>query len=121
MLQAVGNLVAKATGEFRRTAAKRMPNRMNKYGLKRLDILPCSLCVLSWIIATPMPTSPYAKNVLIFQPVWLDLRERAYGNHKFAFDNIVEGIESPLNNLLKLEKSPSRRCASEETPLSKLK
>jgi hypothetical protein len=38
-LQAVGSLEAKATGAFRRMAAKRMPNRMNKYGLKRLDIL----------------------------------------------------------------------------------
>ena len=39
MLQAVGSLVAKATGAFRRNAAMRMPNRMSKYGLKRSDIL----------------------------------------------------------------------------------
>jgi hypothetical protein len=42
-LQAVGSLEAKATGGFRRMATKRMPKRMNKYGLKRLDILPLLL------------------------------------------------------------------------------
>jgi hypothetical protein len=39
----VGSLEAKATGGFRRMAARRMPKRMNKYGLKRLDILPLLL------------------------------------------------------------------------------
>jgi hypothetical protein len=43
ILQAVGSLVAKATGEFKRKAAIRMAHRMIKYGLKRLDILPLLL------------------------------------------------------------------------------
>jgi hypothetical protein len=42
-LQAVGSLVAKATGEFRRKAAARMAQRMMKYGLKRPDIFPSLL------------------------------------------------------------------------------
>ncbi len=97
-----------------------MPNKMNKYGLKRLDILPCSLWILSWMTATPMPTSPYAKNVSKFQRVWSNFGEMADDDLKNAFDNIVEGIELDLNNFIHLGRAPSRQYGVEETTLSKL-
>ena len=39
---------------------------------------------------------------------------------KNALDNIVEGIESDLNNFIHLGKAPSRQYRLEETTMSKL-
>ncbi len=58
-LQAVGSLEAKATGAFRRMAANRIPNRMNKCGLKRPCILPLLL-----IISAYKNSNPCAKKLL---------------------------------------------------------
>jgi hypothetical protein len=68
-LQAVGSLEAKATGAFRRMAAKRMPNRRNKYGLKRFDILPFLLMISAFQGCNSGANKPSAKNVSIYQRV----------------------------------------------------
>jgi hypothetical protein len=68
-LQAVGSLEAKATGGFRRMAARRMPNRMNKYGLIRLDILPLLHMISAFEECNSGAKKPSGKNVLIYKGV----------------------------------------------------
>ena len=92
MLQAVGSLEAKATGAFRRMAAKRMPNRMNKYGLKRFDILPLLLMISAFQHCNSGAAKHSAENVLTYQIVLTQFRGMADDDLKNVFDNIVEGI-----------------------------
>jgi len=100
-------------------AARRMPDRMNKYGLNRPDILLCSLWIFLMRRATPVPENPQAINVSKFQGVLTQSRKMADVDFKIYLDTIVERIESDLNNFIQLEKAPSRQYRIGESNLSK--
>jgi hypothetical protein len=67
-----------------------------------------------------VPTNPQDKKAPRFQEVSIHFRVRADEDLKISLDNIVEGIESYLNNFIQLEKAPSRQYRLEATTVSKL-
>lgn len=73
-------------------AAKRMPNRMNKYGLKRFDILPLLPMISAFQGCNSGANKPSTKNVSIYQRVLTQFGGMADDDLKIDFDNIVEEI-----------------------------
>jgi len=65
---------------------------MNKYGLKRFDILPLLLMISVSQSCNSGADKPSAKNVSIYQRVLTQFGRMADDDLKIAFDNIVEGI-----------------------------
>jgi hypothetical protein len=75
---------------------------------------------LSFNNANPVPTSPQNKIASRFQKVSIHFGLRTDEDLKNSLDNIVEGIESYLNNFIQLRKNPSRQYRFETTTMSKL-
>jgi hypothetical protein len=106
-LQIVGSLVAKATGTFRRIAARSRAMIIIKYGLKRPDIFLSLLTNSVFQCSNSSANKTEDYEYLKISNVLNNFKASADGDLKIAIDNFVEAIESHLNHFKGLRKKLS--------------
>jgi hypothetical protein len=92
---------------------------MNKYGLKRLDILPLLLMNPVFEYSNSGANKITGEKCFKNPTGFMHFGTRPGEDMKIASDNIVEGMEIDLNNFIRLRKNPSRQYHREETNSSK--
>jgi hypothetical protein len=118
-MQAVGSLVAKATGAFRRIAAMRMPNRMSEYGLKRPDIFLSLLMNSVFHSSNSSANKTEGHKYLKISGDLINFKASADGSLIISIDNFVEAIESYLNHFIDLKEKLFQQVRLEMTGSSK--